>query len=89
MHTAFITLDIKPGNVMLSQRGPVLVDFGIARAIEDFEDDDRPARPVVRGTPRYMAPEQARARWRLFGPETDLYALGCLAFLHAERQASI
>ena len=71
-------LDLKPGNIIMTPRGPVLVDFGIAQVIEDFESEDKG--PLVRGTPPFMAPEQTRARWRLFGPETDLYAIGCLAF---------
>ncbi|MEE2786372.1 MAG: protein kinase [Myxococcota bacterium] len=71
-------LDLKPGNIMMTHRGPVLVDFGIAQIIEDFTGDEKG--PLVRGTPPFMAPEQTRARWRLFGPETDLYAVGCLAF---------
>ena len=70
--------DIKPQNVLLSPRGPLITDFGIAfagdfAAIGDEED-------VVIGTPSYLAPEQIRARWRQYGPWTDLYGLGCLAY---------
>ncbi len=74
-------LDIKPGNILLADK-PVgfpirLTDFGIAlfRANLPSEDDE-----VVTGTPAYMAPEQFFGEWRDFGPWTDLYALGCVAY---------
>ncbi|MFU8807438.1 MAG: serine/threonine protein kinase, partial [Bradymonadaceae bacterium] len=34
----------------------------------------------VWGTPQYMAPEQLRGLWREYGPWTDLYSLGCMAY---------
>jgi serine/threonine protein kinase len=34
----------------------------------------------VRGTPAYMAPEQARAQHQAIGPATDIYALGVILF---------
>ena len=70
--------DLKPANVLLStasdlRPGWKLSDFGIATA---GPTSDR----QVRGTPRYMAPEQFRADSAQIGPWTDLYALGCLAW---------
>ncbi|KAB2339214.1 serine/threonine-protein kinase [Actinomadura rudentiformis] len=47
--------DLKPGNVLLAQDGPRIIDFGIARAM------DAPSQSVsmvVVGTPGYMSPEQ-------------------------------
>jgi len=68
--------DIKPGNIMFDADGqPKLVDFGIAHALEQDASDEG-----YLGTPTYMAPEQFEARWRDFGPGTDLYALGCTAW---------
>ena len=32
------------------------------------------------GTPEYMAPEQCHGMWRDFGPWTDLYGVGCVAY---------
>ncbi|MCB9528362.1 MAG: serine/threonine-protein kinase PknK [Myxococcales bacterium] len=67
--------DLKDDNVLLAARGPVLTDFGLAVDAGRLEGE-----AAAVGTPGYMAPEQIRSRWRLFGPPTDLYALGCLGW---------
>ena len=73
--------DVKPNNVLLPQPGAFsqarLVDFGLARPLEE---DRVPLRRMAEGTPAFMAPEQVRAEWRRFGPATDLYGVGCLAW---------
>ncbi len=45
--------DVKPQNLILGEQGVVLVDFGIARVMEEVEA----SATVGIGTPRYMAPE--------------------------------
>ncbi|MAO84070.1 MAG: hypothetical protein CMH50_09355 [Myxococcales bacterium] len=72
--------DLKPDNLLLSRPADEswdlrIVDFGLA-----FETQSGAGDEGIRGTPRYMAPEQFQGRWRHFGPWTDLYALGCLAW---------
>ncbi len=69
--------DLKPRNVLIGDRGPVLTDFGI---VHQTSLDGRQGGTVRAGTPGYMAPEQIRHDPRRFGPWTDLYALGCVAY---------
>ena len=76
--------DIKPGNILLCaaddpRPGLKLTDFGIAAPLGEHIDGEA-EEGRLSGTPRYMAPEQFQARWRDFGPWTDLYALGCIAY---------
>ncbi len=72
--------DLKPGNVLVV-RNPTgdltvkLTDFGLASQVEAA---DSAGGPFAGGTPAYMAPEQFEARWRDYGPWTDLYGAGCL-----------
>ena len=67
--------DIKPANIVLSGGEVKVLDFGIARA-------DGPGRATrtqaVLGTAEYLSPEQASGGQ--VGPQTDLYALGCVLF---------
>ena len=75
--------DLKPENVLLRVENDrlrlMLTDFGIAHVIADALTASERAGDSV-GTPQYMAPEQIRGQWRDYGPWTDLYALGCVAF---------
>ncbi len=75
--------DLKPNNILAFGNGDgpprlKLADFGLAQAVELQTRQD--STEVICGTPSYMAPEQLRGHWRDYGPWTDLYALGCLAW---------
>ncbi|HXN30451.1 MAG TPA: serine/threonine-protein kinase, partial [Polyangiaceae bacterium] len=74
--------DIKPENLFLTSSGVVKVlDFGIARVLEG--ETARPSSTragMVMGTPAFMAPEQARARWDEVDGRTDLWAVGATMF---------
>jgi hypothetical protein len=67
---------IKPGNVMILPGGGVtLLDFGLARQIEDSVLTHRGA---ILGSPAYLAPEQARGDAAT--PAADRWALGALVY---------
>ncbi|MEU0687498.1 protein kinase domain-containing protein [Streptomyces uncialis] len=67
--------DIKPANVLLAVDGPRLIDFGIARSLDDTA---LTSADLVIGTPGFLAPEQARADGVDLGPASDIFSLGCL-----------
>ncbi len=73
----FIHRDIKPDNILFRKDGtPVLVDFGIARAL------DSPAQltttGMIIGTPHYMSPEQCRGE--PIDGQSDIYSLGIVLY---------
>ena len=70
--------DIKPDNVILNGRHAVVMDFGVAKAVNDSVDQQLTAGIAI-GTPSYMAPEQAMADPNL-DHRVDIYALGVLGY---------
>ncbi len=71
--------DIKPGNIMLSGGHAIVVDFGIARAVDAAADGSKITQTGMSvGTPAYMAPEQGMAD-EVDG-RADLYSLGCVIY---------
>ncbi|MHC4947788.1 MAG: WD40 repeat domain-containing serine/threonine protein kinase [Planctomycetota bacterium] len=78
--------DIKPGNVLVTDRAgrpaPVVIDFGIARAIDRrlTERTIFTAQGQMIGTPEYMSPEQAAMTGSDIDIRTDIYSLGVLLY---------
>ncbi len=71
--------DIKPENLFLLAAGGLKVlDFGIARVLESRGTETRAG--TVMGTPAFMAPEQALAKWDEVDGRTDLWAVGATMF---------
>jgi serine/threonine protein kinase len=69
--------DVKPSNVMLTGNDRVvLMDFGLF-----LPENELAERPLLAGSPHYMAPESIRECVRPgAGHLVDLYALGVMAF---------
>jgi serine/threonine protein kinase len=68
--------DVKPQNLILGEFGVVLVDFGIARALDEEETQGT----IGIGTPRFMAPEvfaggRVSPRTDVFGVAATLWTL--------------
>jgi len=65
--------DLKPGNVLIADDGPHVIDFGISRA---FEGTQLTAAGILVGTLGYMSPEQMDGAQAT--PASDVFALGCV-----------
>lgn len=71
--------DIKPDNILLSDRHAMVTDFGVARAVSEAVGGTTLTQTgVAVGTPAYMAPEQAAAAPT--DHRADLYSLGLVAY---------
>jgi serine/threonine protein kinase len=72
--------DLKPANILMRRDGtPVLTDFGLAKRLDDNQNNLTSTGAVL-GTASYMAPEQAAGKAKLVGPATDVYSLGAMLY---------
>ncbi|WP_327589185.1 serine/threonine protein kinase [Nonomuraea sp. NBC_00507] len=83
MHEAgVIHRDLKPANVMMAEGDPVVIDFGIASALDSLSVT---ASGAVVGTPGYLAPEVLEGKQA--GMEADVFSFGAtLAYAATGRQ---
>jgi serine/threonine-protein kinase len=76
--------DLKPSNVMLCQVGLIhdfvkVLDFGLAKFVDDTDVSQLTMDGTAAGTPGYIAPEVAMGEGAIDG-RADIYALGCVAY---------
>ena len=97
-----IHLDLKPENIQIGDFGEVLLmDFGLAKIISKADEDEQKEAPVytnqtyipgvtvdgiTKGTPGYMAPEQAAGKNSLKDFRSDVYSLGAILYSIATYQ---
>ncbi|HVE33535.1 MAG TPA: protein kinase [Gemmatimonadaceae bacterium] len=71
--------DIKPENVMLHEGRPMVMDFGIALAVQQAGGQRMTQTGLSLGTPQYMSPEQAMGE-RSIDARSDLWALAAVTY---------
>lgn len=87
--------DIKPENIMLVDKNPCIMDFGVA--LQEKDDVRLTKTGTFIGTPNYAPPEQAFGKKKLIGEWTDVYAMGATLYhlvtgvlpFHAESHVQI
>ncbi|SCF15478.1 serine/threonine protein kinase [Micromonospora coriariae] len=79
--------DVKPGNVMLTDTGAKVLDFGIAALGGPQHTLGGQAGEPLMGTPAYFAPERLTAGPP--DPASDVYALGALLYRTLTGQAPL
>ncbi|QLY28166.1 PQQ-binding-like beta-propeller repeat protein [Nocardia huaxiensis] len=80
IHAAGVThRDLTPGNVLLTESGPRVIDFGIAKLVAETQQVT--ATGALIGTPGYMSPEHVLGGD--VGPAGDVFSLGSVLTLAA------
>ncbi|MEV8637365.1 serine/threonine-protein kinase [Streptosporangium sp. NPDC051023] len=74
--------DFKPANVLIGADGPRVIDFGIARALDQVTATSG----NIMGTPAYMSPEQLAGG--AVGPESDVFSWAATMIFSASGRAA-
>jgi predicted Ser/Thr protein kinase len=74
--------DFKPANVLIGADGPRVIDFGIARALDQVTATSG----KIMGTPAYMSPEQLAGE--AIGTETDVFSWAATMLFAASGRAA-
>ncbi|MBI4606121.1 MAG: protein kinase [Planctomycetes bacterium] len=67
--------DVKPGNIMLTRDGPVILDLGLVRLDLPAEQSLTESGEII-GTPAYIAPEVLKEGHLRADRRSDVYSLG-------------
>jgi serine/threonine-protein kinase len=71
--------DIKPSNIMMADGKPLILDFGLARALAAADGSTLTVSGEIIGSPQYLAPEQAAGDHDL-DHRCDVYNWGLLGY---------
>ena len=75
--------DLKPANIIITRNShgvetAKIVDFGIAKLVDEEKEANLTQTGEVFGTPNYMSPEQCLGKRA--DKRSDIYAMGCVTF---------
>ncbi len=84
--------DLTPTNILVQESGQIMItDFGFSRRLEAEPRESKPGQPEsetpIGGTLGFAAPEQIHGAFGEICPQTDIYALGGLAFWYLTKRA--
>jgi TolB-like protein/tetratricopeptide (TPR) repeat protein len=77
-HERIVHGDLKAGNVLLTNGGAVITDFGLSRRVLGDGSPESTIDPFHGGTPAYMAPEQVEGKPA--SQSSDIYSFGLVLY---------